>query len=159
MQLLSFTVGAAEYAVESRRVVEVLPMVKPRPIPHLPAHVAGVFTHRGRLVPLVDMATLLGAPPLRPRLGTRVIVVDALPSPGPDGRLAIAAENVLTICSAAPGPSVASTLENPLAAYLGPLFRLDGRTIQLIAVEHLLPGGIAVALPPAPPGTALAGPA
>ncbi|MFM8891545.1 MAG: chemotaxis protein CheW, partial [Planctomycetia bacterium] len=51
MQLLSFTVGRAEYAVESRRVVEVLPMVTARPIPHLPAHVAGVFTHRGRLVP------------------------------------------------------------------------------------------------------------
>lgn len=154
MQLLSFTVGRAEYAVESRRVVEVLPMVTARPIPHLPAHVAGVFTHRGRLVPLVDMATLLGAPPLRPRLGTRVIVVDADPAQGPTGRLGMAAENVLTICSVDPGASAPATLENPLASYLGPLFRVDGRTIQLIAVEHLLPGGIMAATPP---GTSLAG--
>jgi chemotaxis-related protein WspB len=132
-------------------------MVTARPIPHLPAHVAGVFTHRGRLVPLVDLATLLGAPPLRPRLGTRVIVVDARSGHGPAGRLAMAAENVLTICSVAPAPAALPAFENPRAAYLGPVFRLDGRTLQLIAVEHLLPGGIAAAPPPTPPGTARAG--
>ena len=159
MQLLSFTIGDAEYAVESRRVVELLPLVTPRPVPHLPAHVAGVFSHRGRLVPLVDMAKLLGGPPLRPRLGTRVMVVDADPAQGPAGRLGMAAENVLTIRSATLGPSVPPPLANPLAAYLGPLLRLDGRTIQLIAVEHLLSAGIAAAAAPAAPGTAVPGPA
>ena len=68
MQLLSFTIGAEDYAIESRHVIEVLPLVAARPSPRMPDFVRGVFTHRGRLVPLVDLGLLLTDRPLRERL-------------------------------------------------------------------------------------------
>ena len=140
MQLLSFSIGAEEYAIESRRVVEVLPLVAARPIPHLPDFIRGVFTHRGRLVPLVDLGRLLTGIPLRERLSTRVIVVEF--SAGPADRrtrLGAAAENVLSLCASDEADECLPTLHPPAASYLGRLLRIGGRTIQVLDVEHLLP--------------------
>ena len=68
MQLLTFTIGAEDYAIESRRVVEVVPFVAARPIPRTPDFIRGIFTHRGRLIPLVDLGWLLIDKPLRETL-------------------------------------------------------------------------------------------
>ncbi|RLS81203.1 MAG: chemotaxis protein CheW, partial [Planctomycetota bacterium] len=76
MQLLTFNVAGQTYAIESRRVIEVLPLVPARPIPHMPNYIRGIFTYRGRLVPLVDLALLLAVGRLQERLSTRVIVVE-----------------------------------------------------------------------------------
>ena len=153
MQLLSFSVGDEHYAIEARRVVEVLPMVTARPIPRMPTYVGGVFVHRGRLVPLVDLGRRLADRPLRERLSTRVIVVEFSPAAGlPVGsatRLGVAAENVVSLCSSEEAEASFPGMQAPDAAYLGRLLRIGGRTIQLLLVEHLLPPEIAGALPPA----------
>ena len=88
MQLLTFTVADQDYAIESRRVVEVLPLVPARPLPRTPAYVRGIFTYRGDLVPLVDLGVRLADQPPAERLSTRVIVVDFRPPQRPEtGRL------------------------------------------------------------------------
>ena len=70
MQLLTFTVAGETYAIESRAVVEVLPLVPARPLPLAPDYVRGVFTYRGGLVPLVDLARRMAAPPPVDRVPT-----------------------------------------------------------------------------------------
>ena len=140
MQLLSFSVGAEDYAIESRRVIEVLPLVAARPIPHLPGFVRGVFSHRGRLVPLVDLGRLLNQTPLQERLSTRVIVVE-FPA-GTEGqriRLGVAAENVTSPCWSDDAEASLPSLHPAGAPYLGRLLRIDGRTLQMLDVERLLP--------------------
>lgn len=139
MQLLSFSIGAEDYAIESRRVVEVLPLVTVRPIPHIPGFIRGIFTHRGRLVPLVDLGLLLNGVPLRERLSTRVIVVEfsAGPAERPT-RLGLAAESVLSLCSSDDADASLPSLHPPEAPYLGRLLRLGGRTIQVLDPEHVL---------------------
>jgi chemotaxis-related protein WspB len=62
MQLLTFGVGGEPYAIESRRVVEVLPLVPARSLPQLPDYLLGLFTYRGSLVPLVELGRRLGVP-------------------------------------------------------------------------------------------------
>ncbi|NCA11477.1 chemotaxis protein, partial [bacterium] len=87
MQLLTFTVAGQPYAIPSRTVREVLPRVPGRPIPLLPPFVPGVFTYRGQLVPVVDLACRFGAPATDPavrRLSTRLILVE-FPPPRPPG--------------------------------------------------------------------------
>lgn len=158
MQLVSFTVGAEDYAIESRRVVEVLPLVTARPIPHMPAFVRGIFTHRGRLVPLVDLGRLLTDTPLRERLSTRVIVVEFAAGEDPSNRRAIrlgaAAENVVSVCSSGEAETSLPRLHSPDAPYLGTLLRIGSRTIQVLDVEHLLPPAMITALTaPSPPST------
>lgn len=158
MQLLVFTVGAEDYAIESRRVIEVLPLVTARPIPRMPESIRGVFTHRGRLVPLVDLGRLLTDQPLRETLGTRVIVVEfSIGSDEQRVRLGVAAENVLSLCSSDETEASLPTIRSPAAPALGRLLRIGGRTIQVLDVEHLLPQSLIAGLA-APSPTSTGGP-
>ena len=147
MQLLVFTIGAEDYAIESRRVIEVLPLVTARPIPRMPEFIRGIFTHRGRLVPLVDLGRLLTDQPLREMLSTRVIVVEFPAGPGDQRmRLGVAAENVLSLCSTDETEASLPTIRSPGAPALGRLLRIGGRMIQVLDVEHLLPPSLVAGL-------------
>lgn len=150
MQLLTFTVAGESYAIESRRVVEVLPLVPARPIPLTPGYVRGVFTYRGSLVPLVDLGRRLGDFALEERLSTRVIVVEYLP-PGlrRPTRLGLVAENVISIVAAERAETSLPALELATAPFLGRLLRIDGRTVQVVDVDRLLPADLAAGLFPA----------
>lgn len=142
MQLLTFTIGSERYAIESRRVIEVLPLVPARPIPAAPADIRGVFTYRGRLVPMVDLGMRLAHTPVRARLSTRVMVVDcrtnAAACQAAVPTLGIAAENVLGMRSMRDATSSLPPLRRPDAPYLDRLLRIDDEIIQLVAVDQLL---------------------
>ena len=152
MQLLTFTVAGESYAIESRRVVEVLPLVPARPIPHTPGYVRGVFTYRGNLVPLIDLGRRLGDVALEERLSTRAIVVDYLPpGAGRPARLGLVAENVISIVAAERAETSLPALALESAPFLGRLLRIDGRTMQVVDVDRILPEDLAAGLFPAPP--------
>jgi purine-binding chemotaxis protein CheW len=76
-EYLTFLLGAEEYAVAIQRVREV---VRPPPItevPRAPAHILGVVTVRGEVVPVVDPRRRLGLPPARPGDGEgKIVIVD-----------------------------------------------------------------------------------
>jgi purine-binding chemotaxis protein CheW len=63
-QLVLFAVGAVVYGMPIDRVREV---VNPQPtfeLPHAPSSVVGVADHRGEVVPVIDLRTRFGLPPL-----------------------------------------------------------------------------------------------
>jgi chemotaxis-related protein WspB len=163
MQLLTFTIGAEDYAIESRRVVEVVPFVAARPIPRTPDFIRGIFTHRGRLIPLVDLGWLLIDTPLRETLSTRVIVVEFSLGPcslGPGDqriRLGVAAENVVSLCFSSEAetssPALPASDAPALAPALGRLLRIGGRTVQVLDVERLLPVPLLAGLVAAAPAS------
>ncbi len=153
MQLLTFTVGGETYAVESRRVVEVLPLVPARPIPQTPAWVRGVFTYRGAIVPLLDLAILLGVRAPAERLSTRVIVVEGGAAEEPRRRLGLVAENVISICSDEDADATLPPLGAVRAAYLGRILRIADRTIQLLDIDSLLPDDVSGRPTPTPSPT------
>jgi chemotaxis-related protein WspB len=153
MQLLTFSVAGQPYAIESRRVIEVLPLVAARPLPQAPDYLLGIFTYRGRLMPLVDLARRLGAAPPPARLSTRVIVVEIDPEPGADPggrtaplRLGLVAENVVAVRSADEAGATLPPLRIPGADYLDRALRIGGETIQLIDVRKLLPAELTAGL-------------
>lgn len=155
MQLLTFAIGGHPYAIESRRIVEVLPLVAARPMPHVPDFVRGLFTYRGRLLPLVDLGVLLGASKAPELLSTRVIVVSldqdaeaGLPARQHARHLGLVAERVISIRSAAGTAAVLPHLELASAPYLGPVFTLGGDTIQVLDIDRLLPDDLSNGLMP-----------
>ena len=79
MLLLTFKAAESLYAVDVVRVVEVVPRVHLRRLPHAPDFLAGLFDYRGRVVPVADLGALLGSEPCRDRLGTRIILTDVRP--------------------------------------------------------------------------------
>jgi purine-binding chemotaxis protein CheW len=72
--MLITTVGALRCVLPLSCVVETMRPLPIRPIAGAPAFVAGAAVIRGGAVPVVDVATLLGAPPSAP---ARLVVVRA----------------------------------------------------------------------------------
>src|SRR5207248_107653 len=96
MLVLTFQVGPEPLALDIRRVREVVPRVRLRPVSGAPAWLAGVFVYRGRVVPVLDLHRLAGGGECPPHLSSRIILVPhrapgpphpALSPPGGEGRV------------------------------------------------------------------------
>ena len=151
MQLLTLTVGGQTYALEARNVVEVLPLIPPRPVPLVPDYVLGVITYRGMLVPVIDLGLRLGHRGVETRLSTRLIVVefvvprrreqssDGEASQPHKAHLGLAAENVISTCPSEDADTALPMKELDPVPFFGRLLRLRGAAVHLLVVEHLLP--------------------
>jgi chemotaxis-related protein WspB len=158
MLLLTFTAGANRYAVDVARVVEVVPRVELRPVPHAPAFLAGLLGYRGKVVAVIDLSVLLDAPPCPDRLSTRIILVNVAPgnhnrrnpdrhnSIEPSGRspsdpdldiLGLVAERVSDLITVRPEQMSSPAVQLAQAPYLGAIVQTDDGIVQLIAVETL----------------------
>lgn len=151
MLLLTFQAAGQLYAVDAARIVEVVPRVGLRPLPHAQASLAGVFEYRGDVVLVVDLGVLLGAGPAPDRLSTRIILVDraAATPPGatkPPRRslLGLIAEQVSELATVDPGALLPAPVQVPRAPYLGRLAETPRGMAQLIAVERVLEDSIEV---------------
>lgn len=107
--LLTFRTQGHEQALPVEDVVEVLRMVAPAPLPGAPPWVSGVINLRGRVIPLIDLRSRLGAPIPEPDLSTPIIVVDA--GRGTAGLVVDEVVEVLALpddAVAVPGPETAA---------------------------------------------------
>lgn len=127
------------YALDVRRIVEVVPLVHCRPLAHTPPCVAGTFDYRGTLVPVIDLCRLTGASPCRALYTTRIVLVDY---PAADGRshiLGLLAEQITETVKLDPTTFEDAGVCARAAPYLGGLARQDSTLIQRIDTARLLP--------------------
>ncbi len=75
MLYLIFRAGGERFALGATSVIEVVPLVRLRPVPHAPFGVAGVFNYRGTVIPVIDLSRLIADTPCRPLYSTRIVVV------------------------------------------------------------------------------------
>ena len=59
---LAFALGGERYALPLADLAGVLSLASWAPVPGAPPQLLGVFAHRGRICPLLDLAALLGLP-------------------------------------------------------------------------------------------------
>ncbi|MHB1844116.1 MAG: chemotaxis protein CheW [Deltaproteobacteria bacterium] len=62
MSLCAFDVGSEAYALDLRRVREILRPLRVTPVPRAPAFIEGVIQLRGTVVPVIDLRRRLLAP-------------------------------------------------------------------------------------------------
>ena len=138
MLALAFNVGIDRFALGCADVVEVIPRVELRSIPHAPSFVPGIFTYRGAVVPVVDLCQLIRGHVCPERLSSRIIVVRPQ---GAGGRsIGLLAERVLDTLKLDPRTAVPAGIESPDAPYLGEVYLDDGTTTQRVLVEGLVQG-------------------
>ena len=141
MLLLVFQLATHRFALDTRQVIEVLPLVEFRPLPQAPTGVAGVFSYHGRPVPLLDLAALALGEPSQTRMSTRIILVnfqDGTETP-PLGLLAEKTTETIRREEsdfAPPGVSVDAT------PYLGPVTNDERGMIQRVEINELLPESV-----------------
>lgn len=149
MLLLQFQAGKDRYGLDVSRIIEVIPMVLCRPLPHADPAVAGLFDYHGTLVPVIDLSILLTGEASRPLFSTRVIMVDYQGRDGEDHALGLLAERVTetVFCREEELQPAGIAVEG--APYLGELLIQAGGMIQRVAVERLLPPSLQEILFPA----------
>jgi chemotaxis-related protein WspB len=76
MLLLLFCLQEERYAIPSRQVLEIIPLVDLQPIHQSPSDIPGFFNYRGCIVPVIDLCQRLKGQSSRPHLSTRIILVD-----------------------------------------------------------------------------------
>ncbi len=133
MLVLTFRVADVPYAVAVRRVVEVVPRVALRAIPHAPRFLAGLLRYRGGAVPVVDLGLLMGETACCDRLDTRIILVDCGLHGGEGlGYLGLIAERVDNVQLVDESKRAVAGLEIGGALYLGPIYETDDGLLQLV---------------------------
>ncbi|MDY0038966.1 MAG: chemotaxis protein CheW [Desulforhabdus sp.] len=139
MLLLIYCVGKERYGLDSNQIIEVVPQVILKPLPHAPDYVAGLFNYRGNIVPVVDLCALIGSAPCEPLLSTRIILVEY---PGADGEqhvLGLLAERVTETLNCNEEDFNPPGITVPGDAYLGDVF-VDGEgMVQRIRIDAILP--------------------
>ncbi len=138
MLLLTFGVSGCRYAVDVHRVVEVVPRIPLRPIPHAPAFVTGLFNHGGAVVPVLDLGQLLSDRISPARLSTRVIVVDYPVEGRGTALLGLIAEDVTDLKPIRDEQMSVQSIPPVHAPYLGPILQVGEELVQMIVVERIL---------------------
>lgn len=139
MLYLLLRMGTERYALEARRIVEVVPMVEFRPLPHAAPYVAGVFDYRGAVVPVIDLCRLATPSACRALLTTRIVLVDYPDKDGGTRVLGLLAEQVTETVKLKDTDFQPAGIDVPDAPFLGELTRIDGEMVQHLAIERLLP--------------------
>lgn len=143
-EYVAFHLGAEEYGLDIDRVREI---VKPPPIaevPRGPAHLVGVVTLRGEVVPVFDPRRRLSLPSLPPGPRARILVCES--ARGEVGLLVDAVSQVVRLPASAiePRPAVRGAGGSEAIAGIG---RAGERLVILLDLDLLL----GLAPPPAEP--------
>jgi chemotaxis-related protein WspB len=76
MLLLLFETSGGRYALDSRQIIEIIPLLLAKRIPGAPGYVAGIVNYRGTAVPVLDLCAFEGGNPCRILYSTRIIIVN-----------------------------------------------------------------------------------
>jgi chemotaxis-related protein WspB len=149
---LLFRIGTERYALEATAVAEILPRLVLKPIAQTPHWVAGVFAHRGAVVPVIDVSALTFGQAAQARTSTRLVLVhylvDAERAPQLLGLILEQATDTLR-CS--PDEFKEYGLDNRQAPYLGPVREDELGLLQWIRVQDLLSDSVRELLFPEQP--------
>src|SRR5437763_5879965 len=120
MLALTFQIGEEKLALDIRRVREVVPRVRLRPVGGAPDWLAGVFVYRGEVVPVIDLHRLAGAGECPGHLSSRIVLVPQ-PRPGGERLLGLLATQVADIREVGDGAGALPVLAADGRADLGPV--------------------------------------
>lgn len=141
MLFLVFQLGKDRYALDTAQVVEVLPLVLHKQIPHAPKGIAGAFTYRGATVPLLDLSEMALGRPARVLMSTRIIVV-SYRAEGESHLLGLLAERATETLQRRTEDFAEAGVAVDEAPYLGPVTTDARGIIQRVEIQRLLPAGI-----------------
>lgn len=151
---LLFRIGTERYALEAVEVAEVLPRLTLKPIAHAPHWVAGVFAHRGKVVPVIDLSALTFGQPAQSRTSTRLVLVHyRVEADAPAQLLGLVLEQATDTLRCAPADFKEYGVDNRQAPYLGPVREDASGLLQWIRVQDLLGPSVRELLFPAQPLT------
>ena len=134
-EILVFTLDDEEYGVDILKVVEIRSFEDVTPIPGAPAHVKGMMSLRGRVVPIVDLRIRFGR--ARPRYDELTVVVILQVGTRTVGMVVDGVSDVMELHAGEiqPAPDMGSLLAE---SFLLEIATHDSRMVMLVDIDKLL---------------------
>ncbi len=135
IQLVVFSLGREEFAVEVTQVREIMRMEEITRMPKSPHFVEGIINLRGQIIAVIDLAKRLNLEAAERGSESRIIVVEA--DDVKVGMIVDSVSEVLRVSREAvePSPTLASDVS---AAYLQGVVKQDNRLIILLDLTKVL---------------------
>jgi len=135
IQLVVFSLGREEFAVEVTQVREIMRMEEITRMPKTPAYVEGIINLRGQIIAVIDLAKRLNLESAESSAETRIIVVET--GEAKVGMIVDSVSEVLRVSAEAvePSPTLATEVS---AAYLQGVVKQDSRLIILLDLTKVL---------------------
>lgn len=131
---LVFRVRQERFALAATEIAEVLARLPLKPIARAPEWVAGVFAHRGQMIPVLDVSALTFGEPAVARTSTRLVLVNY---PG-NRLLGLILEHASDTLRCRPEEFRPYGLDNRATPYLGPVREDSEGLLQRVEVAALL---------------------
>jgi chemotaxis-related protein WspB len=138
MILILFHIGEETFGLDAARVIEVIPALAGRKIPHAPEYVTGLINFRGRIAPVIDLSLLHLGKPASPLLSTRIILAGYPDRGGVRRVVGLLAERVTDTFPCRGEDFQPPGVRSDGTRYLGEILLEGDRMIQLVAPEHIL---------------------
>ncbi|NJL10040.1 MAG: chemotaxis protein CheW [Calothrix sp. SM1_7_51] len=135
--MLLFHIGNDLYAIESSRVVEVIPRVSYREMHYVPKYLVGVFNYRGAIVPVIDLCYLIRGIASQDNLSTRVMIVSYFDKDNTLQYIGLMAERIIKTVKKSAKEFLKSGIKTNDAPYLGEIIIDEKGMIQHIDLEQL----------------------
>lgn len=135
LQLVTFTLGSEEYAVDILKVQEINRMTEIAKVPNAPAYVEGVINLRGRVIPVMNLRKKFGLPEKDRDEQSRIMIMDIQGITM--GLVVDSVSEVLRIPSSTvdPTPPMASDVSTE---FIKGIAKLQDRLIILIDMDSLI---------------------
>ncbi|MBI4955066.1 MAG: chemotaxis protein CheW [Myxococcales bacterium] len=135
LEVITFRVGAEEYALPARELCELVRATRLTRVPHAPAYVRGVINLHGEVTAVLDLATRLGLGSTELGPEARVLVVDRHGERV--GLLAASVGKLTHLCrdDVRPPPPVAA---GAAAASLDGVAVVEGRVLHFPNLDRIL---------------------
>ena len=135
LQLVTFTLGSEEYAVDILKVQEINRMKEITRVPNSPAYVEGVINLRGKVIPVVNIRKKFGLPEKENDEQSRIMIIDIQGITM--GLVVDSVSEVLRVPSdiVEPTPPMASTISTE---FIRGIAKLEDRLIILLDMDRLL---------------------
>ncbi|MBI5213042.1 MAG: chemotaxis protein CheW [Nitrospirae bacterium] len=135
LQLVTFTLGSEEYAVDILKVQEINRMKEITRVPNSPAYVEGVINLRGKVIPVVNIRKKFGLPEKENDEQSRIMIIDIQGITM--GLVVDSVSEVLRVPSniVEPTPPMASNISTE---FIRGIAKLEDRLIILLDMDRLL---------------------
>lgn len=138
MLMVLFYVGKDIFACDSEPIVEVVPKVILKKIPHAPEFCAGILNFGGLPVPVVDFSKIIENRPSVDSMHTRIMLFKNPDSENPAPVLGIIAEKVTETTEREASDFLDPGVQVKDLPFLGGVLNIDGKVTQLVLIDELI---------------------
>lgn len=135
LQLVTFTLGGEEYAVDILKVQEINRMKEITRVPNAPYYVEGVINLRGKVIPVVSLRKFFGLPEEEDRTRQKIMIMDI--QGVTMGLIVDAVSEVLRISTNIVEPPPAMTY-SVSSEFISGIAKLEDRLIILLDMDRLI---------------------